>query len=379
VARMIISQMNKSNSKFVYLDITHRKSNVFPNFNSHNTFIFFLPRCTLHCFLFPLCLVGEVFVAKRFPAIYKHCLARGLNLGTDLIPVVPAAHYSCGGIEVDLLGQTSLPGLYAVGEVSCTGLHGANRLASTSLLEGMVWGSAAVKHMYTESTGDGVDSSTTTSPTASSKCFKLSDTALDEDPLNNLMKLVELNYCENVVREEDEDCSGNNVWLDKNWFRLRSIMWSKVGIVRHPSLLKEAVDEIKELVNQSENAFRIALATSLYDKTSGSGRNHHSCCLDHSVRWLNLLESIESRNSVPYEQCLTTSAIVYQSCENGDTLSSSQPKWQDLLGFRNACLTAHAIAESALNNPTSAGAHFVVPDQDEEVGGGGVVETKGNN
>jgi len=84
-------------------------------------------------------------IRKRFPNIYRDCLAYGVDIARDLVPVVPAAHYACGGVWTDEWGRTSLDRLYAVGEVSCTGLHGANRLASASLLEGLVWGHRAAQ------------------------------------------------------------------------------------------------------------------------------------------------------------------------------------------------------------------------------------------
>ena len=84
-------------------------------------------------------------VRERFPSITAACQARGLDLATDLIPVAPAAHYYMGGVVSDTVGRTTLPGLYAVGEVSCTGVHGANRLASNSLLEGLVFGRRAAR------------------------------------------------------------------------------------------------------------------------------------------------------------------------------------------------------------------------------------------
>lgn len=109
VARSIYEQMGKDGTEYVLLDLAH---------NYH----------------------GEQPIAQRFSQIYSTCRQGGIDITQDPIPVVPAAHYFCGGIKVDEHGRTSIKNLYAVGEVSCTGLHGANRLASTSLLEGLLWG-----------------------------------------------------------------------------------------------------------------------------------------------------------------------------------------------------------------------------------------------
>src|SRR5216110_3190755 len=114
VARAIVSEMQSTQSTHVYLDMTKK---------------------------------SEEFLKKRFPRIYETCLSHGLDLASDLAPVCPAAHYLMGGVKTDLKGHTSLAGLYAAGETAATGVHGANRLASNSLLEGLVFGAIAGQAM----------------------------------------------------------------------------------------------------------------------------------------------------------------------------------------------------------------------------------------
>ncbi len=103
-------------------------------------------------------------IRDRFPNIYDQCLKAGLDITNEPIPVVPAAHYFCGGVLVDEWGRSSIENLYAIGEISCTGVHGANRLASTSLLEGLVWGNRAAQHIE-ESLNEGTRLSERSLPT----------------------------------------------------------------------------------------------------------------------------------------------------------------------------------------------------------------------
>jgi len=117
VARAIVSEMHRTNAEHVYLDMTAKTAE---------------------------------FLRKRFPRIYATCLSYGLDLSTDLAPVCPAAHYMMGGVKTDLVGRTSIPDLYAAGETADTGVHGANRLASNSLLEGLVFGARSGQAMISD-------------------------------------------------------------------------------------------------------------------------------------------------------------------------------------------------------------------------------------
>ena len=157
----------------------------------------------------------EEVLQGRFPNIFEVCARKGINMATDLIPVVPAAHYLCGGVRTNLSSETSLPGLYACGEVACTGLHGANRLASNSLLEAVVMarrGSLAVVEYFKEHEQETV--------------------ALPE-------------WVDGDAEDSDE-----RVVLSHNWDELRRTMWDYVGIVRTTKRLERARARIQNLKNE---------------------------------------------------------------------------------------------------------------------------------
>ncbi len=150
-------------------------------------------------------------VRKRFPTIYATCMRYNIDIATELVPIRPAAHYAMGGVRTDLEGRTSLPGLYAAGEVACTGVHGANRLASNSLLEGLVYGARAALDMR-----EHVTSQKSKRPTSPGKLAAVSS-------------------------------NGQSAETEKLIQKIQGLMWQHVGVVRDGKALQTLVPQLREL------------------------------------------------------------------------------------------------------------------------------------
>lgn len=178
VARAIDYEMKRLGADCMYLDISHKPAD---------------------------------FIVKHFPNIYRKCRSLGIDITREPIPVVPAAHYSCGGVVTDFNAKTELENVYAIGEVAYTGLHGANRMASNSLLECIVFASAAAEHIIP----------------------KLSSASVEE---------AILPWDESQVSDSDEE-----VIIQHNWHELRLFMWDYVGIVRTDKRLERAMRRINLL------------------------------------------------------------------------------------------------------------------------------------
>ena len=189
VARAIDFEMKKRGLDYVHLDISHQ---------------------------------DPAFLKEHFPTIYARCLELGIDITKEAIPVVPAVHFTCGGVVTDLAGRTDIPGLYAVGETACTGLHGANRLASNSLLECVVVGRACASQIAAAP-------------------------RVEHPPLPA--------WDESRVTNADEE-----VVIAHNWDELRRFMWNYVGIVRTTKRLERAQHRIallKEEIDEYYRNFRI--------------------------------------------------------------------------------------------------------------------------
>lgn len=187
VARAIDYEMKRLGIRHVWLDITHQP---------------------------------EDFVKSHFPTLYERLLELGIDITKDMIPVVPAAHYTCGGVMVDHHSQTDIAGLYAIGETSFTGLHGANRMASNSLLECFVYGMSAARHIAQ---------------------LHPNTQAVTSVPKWDASK----------VQHPDED-----VVILQNWDELRSFMWNYVGIVRTTKRLQRALNRIELLKREIEDYYQ---------------------------------------------------------------------------------------------------------------------------
>ncbi len=184
VARAIDAEMKRHGLDCVYLDISHQSAE---------------------------------FIRTHFPTIYERCRQLGIDITKEPIPVVPAAHYTCGGVMVDQNGRTDLPGLYAAGEVTCSGLHGANRLASNSLLECLVYARAATDDMI-------------------------------KNPQETPESLP--SWDESRVTDADEE-----IVISHNWDELRRFMWDYVGIVRTTKRLLRAQHRIRLLTREIDEFY----------------------------------------------------------------------------------------------------------------------------
>ena len=186
VARAIDAEMKRQGLPYVHLDISHKPAD---------------------------------FVTGHFPTIHKKLLELGTDITREPIPVVPAAHYTCGGVVADLDGCTDLDGLYAIGETAHSGLHGANRLASNSLLECLVFGEAAASHILARLPDQGPP------PPAAA-------------------------WDESRVRDSDEE-----IVITHNWAELRQFMWDYVGIVRTTKRLERALHRVRTLQQEIQDYY----------------------------------------------------------------------------------------------------------------------------
>jgi L-aspartate oxidase len=188
-------------------------------------------------------------IKERFPNIYEKGFTYGVDITQELVPVVPAAHYMCGGVWTDVWGRTTIDGLYAVGEVACTGLHGANRLASTSLLEGLVWGKRAADDIVRDLPSD------------------LPRPTHDIPPW--------------------EDYGGDPpdpALISQDLSSIKHIMWNYVGVIRTTPRLRRAIRELRNLETEIEGFYRV---TRISDELIGLRNAVRTAMIVTMAAWMN--------------------------------------------------------------------------------------------
>lgn len=184
-----------------------------------------MKRLGVNCMFLDISHQDSEFIKQHFPTIYQRCLSLGIDITKEPMPIVPAAHYTCGGVVADHNAQTDLPGLYAIGEVAYTGLHGANRMASNSLLECVVFAHAAADHIMQQ-----------------------------RNIIHTLPTLPE--WDESQVTDSDEE-----IIIHHNWYELRLFMWDYVGIVRTNKRLERAarrVELLQQEIHEYYTNFRVS-------------------------------------------------------------------------------------------------------------------------
>ncbi|CCQ73404.1 L-aspartate oxidase [Magnetospira sp. QH-2] len=202
-----------------FMDRFHPMAELAPRDVVARAIDFEMKRLGVDCLHLDISHQPEDFVIGHFPTIYRRCLQFGIDITKQPIPVVPAAHYTCGGVKVDMHGRTDVDGLYAIGEVSSTGLHGANRMASNSLLECLVFADAAARDI----------------------AVRLPDAPIPPDMPR---------WDESRVTDSDEE-----VVISHNWEELRRFMWDYVGIVRTTKRLERAKRRVDMLLTEIDEYY----------------------------------------------------------------------------------------------------------------------------
>ena len=253
VARAIVSEMHRTSAQHVYLDMTAKSAE---------------------------------FLQKRFPRIYSTCLSYGLDLATDMAPVCPAAHYMMGGVKTDLCGRTSVPGLYAAGETADTGVHGANRLASNSLLEGLVFGARAGDAMLTDA------------PAVKHK----------SGPLPGSLAPKPGNSAPGTLPAHPEKPAAS-----AQLAQIRDLMWRHVGILRSGKELSAAIGLLEKM-----ELHAVATSEKRFSASTGDGHSHtgapglsrvvatteqdHATRADFELRNLHTLATLIARSALAREE-----------------------------------------------------------------------------